>query len=529
MKCNKKLLSLVLCLGLSIFMVSCGNSTYDEPSTSEEEVNYVSTSELSMDYDTYVNDEEYLEITENDYSKVLDAPVTTISLKNDTASYRNIVRMVNKNQDITEDAVKIEEMLNYFNYDEFVEKNDSPFGIYTELGKSPFNEDKYIALIRLKTEDIPTEDLPNSNFVFLIDTSGSMNNADKLPLLKESFQLLVDNLKPSDRVSIVTYAGSSEVVLEDALGREKDKIINALETLSAGGSTAGADGIMTAYEIAERNFIEGGNNRIILATDGDFNVGISSTSELKDLISEKRKSGVYLSILGFGYGNYKDDTMETLAKNGNGNHSYIDSVDSAKKVLVNELGSTLFPVAKDVKAQIEFNPSLVESYRLIGYENSMLKNKDFDDDTKDAGEIGIGTDVIVLFELTLTEDDDTIALKYQAQAQTEETEDEQNNNEFSDEYFEVRIRYKEIDEDESKLLVHPVKIDRFKENNTSDFKFASSVAELGLLLRNSELKGDSSIDNVYNTAKNNLGEDVGGYRKEFVNLVEKIKSNYNYR
>lgn len=464
-------------------------------------------------------DEEYLEITENKDISTADSSMLTFSLKVDTASYNNIVRYIESGNLPPTDAVRIEEMINYFNYDEVLRQNETPFSIYTEIGPSPLNANKNIAFVRVKSKDIDKEELPQSNLTFLIDSSGSMNSPDKLPLLKSAFSLLVETLTEDDTVSIVTYAGSASVIIDSVRGDQKEKIINAIYSLDAGGSTGGAEGILTAYKLAEKNFVEGGNNRVILATDGDFNVGVSSVGELEKLISKKRSSGVYLSVLGFGTENLKDNKMETLAKNGNGNYSYIDSVSSAKKVLVDELSSNLFTIADDVKAQVEFNPDLVRSYRLIGYENRQLKNKDFEDDKKDAGEIGIGTDVVLMFEFELTNGQKKQGLKYQE----EDTAVVEGTNKYTNELFEVRIRYKDPGESESKLITVPVKVDRILGRNTSDFNFATSVAGFGHLLRNSEYTGDLTFEDVLALAKDNIGEDNGGYRKEFIDVLRNAR------
>lgn len=436
----------------------------------------------------------------------------TFSLKVDTASYTNVQRYIESGSLPPRDAVRTEELINYFSYDKNVPITDGPFGIYTEIGPSPFDSSKQMAFIRVKSKDVDRGSLPPSNLTFLIDTSGSMDSYDKLPLLKEAFTLLVETLDKNDRVSIVTYAGSSAVVLDSATGAEKSDIIRAINRLEAGGSTAGADGIRTAYELAEKNFMRGGNNRVILATDGDFNVGISKISELEKFISKKRDSGVYLSVLGFGTGNTRDDVMETLSKNGNGNYSYINSAHTAKKVLVNEMGSNMFAIADDVKAQVEFNPQTVKSYRLIGYENRQFSNRDFNDDTKDAGEIGIGTDVVVMFELEL-QNGGTGERKYS------DNEPKPADGEFGDELFEVRIRYKDPGESESKLITNPVKFSDIVSNGSQDYSFACSVAAFGHLLRDSEYTGNVTLEKVISLAKNNLGKDPDGYREDYVAML----------
>ncbi|MDR1542644.1 MAG: VWA domain-containing protein [Clostridiales bacterium] len=464
------------------------------------------------------NMEGYIPITENQWNTALGNPVMTFSLKVDSASYRNAARYLNSGILPPRDAVRIEEFINYFNYDTPLPETDSPFSIYTEIGPSIFGSGKRLAFVRVKSKSIDRSNLPKSNLTFLIDTSGSMDSYDKLPLLKTAFQMLVDTLTDDDVVSIATYAGSSSILLDSVPGGQGRRIMDAIQNLEASGSTAGADGINTAYELAEKNFLQNGNNRVILATDGDFNVGVSSLEELKALISAKRKTGVYLSVLGFGTGNLKDNVMETLAKNGNGNYGYIDNVSAAKKILVDELNTSLYAIAEDVKAQIEFNPALVESYKLIGYENSIIPNQDFDNDAKDAGEIGVGTDVVLMFEVQLKEgsSDEQGVLKYQAATPTE-----QEDGDYSDELLEVRIRYKNPGESESKLIANPVSINAITDRNSTDFNFASAVAGFGSILAGSN---DVSIEDVQRLAIDSMGEDKGGYRKEFADLTNKYKA-----
>lgn len=440
--------------------------------------------------------ETYLQITENPEKSAAETSTVTFSLKVDTASYANVTRYLESGELPPKDAVRTEELLNYFRYEgDMFFTDDVPFSLYTEVGPSPFHPDKRIAMIRVKTPDIDKEALPPCNLTFLIDTSGSMDSYDKLPLLKNAFSLLVETLSEDDRVSIVTYAGSSAVVLDGVSGADKTVILDAIHNLTASGSTAGAKGIQTAYELAQKNFQEGGNNRVILATDGDFNVGLSSTSALAKFIGEKRDSGVYLSILGFGTGNLRDDVMETLSKNGNGNYSYITSAETAKKVLVEEIGTNLFTVADDVKAQVSFQPENVKSYRLIGYENRLLSNEDFEDDRKDAGEIGAGTDVVALFEIEPTE-----------------------SVRAGDSLFEVRIRYKDPGKSESKLVTRTASMSDTTTAST-DFGFACSVAAFSHLLRNSDYTGDATFQQVLDLAEENLGRDPGGYRQEYLTLL----------
>ncbi|MDL2237224.1 VWA domain-containing protein [Christensenellaceae bacterium OttesenSCG-928-K19] len=457
--------------------------------------------------------ESYIPIDENLESPTDSDSLVTFSLKVDTASYSNTSRYLDSGSLPPADAVKVEELLNYFSYESPVEYDGHPLGVYTEIAQSPFDSEKYMAFIRVKAQEIDKSDLPPSNLVFLIDTSGSMDSYDKLPLLKEAFALLTDTLTENDRVSIVTYAGSSAVVLDGAPGSDKARILDAVYNLEAGGSTAGAEGIWTAYQLAKNNFIEGGNNRVILATDGDFNVGISSTGELSEFISTGRGTGIYLSTLGFGTGNLRDDVMETLAKDGNGNYSYIDSKKTAEKVLVDELGSNLFTIADDVKAQVEFNPANVTGYRLIGYENRQLKDEEFSDDTKDAGEIGVGTDVVILFELELA-NPGTGGTDLKYGGNTGSAPSQTDFGKYGDELFEVRLRYKNPGESESNLILSPVTFGSINQTASTDMNFACSVAEWGMQLRQSPNAAGASITEIFDLAKNNLGDDEGGYRTQ---------------
>ncbi len=457
------------------------------------------------------NTEEYSTIIENEFLTVSENPLSTFSIDVDTASYSNVRRYINASQLPPVDAVRIEEMINYFNYDYPNPEGDMPFSITTKAAKCPWNKEHDLFLIGLQGK-VP-EEVPPSNLVFLIDTSGSMNQPNKLPLLISAFSMMVNQLTDKERVAIVTYAGSAGKVLDSTKGDDKQTILDSLNRLYAGGSTAGNAGVQLAYKIAKDNFIKGGNNRVILATDGDFNVGVSSTSELTKMIEEKRKEGVFLTILGFGDGNYKDGRMQELADKGNGNYYYIDTLKEAKKVLVSELGSTLFTIAKDVKIQVEFNPAQVKAYKLIGYESRMLKKEDFNDDTKDAGELGAGHTVTAIYEIVrgnsneeFTKVDD---LKYQEKKIIK-----------SDEMMTVKLRYKDPDGDTSKLIQETIGSQDIKEEPAGDFKFASAVAEYGLLLRNSKFKGTASYQNVLKSAKESKGEDKFGYREEFIQLVD---------
>lgn len=461
------------------------------------------------------NTEEYNAIKENNFQSVNDYPLSTFSVDVDTASYSNIRRMIYQDGMVEPDAVRIEEMINYFHYDYEKPTGNKPFSVNTELSDCPWNENAKLLLIGLQAQDIDFEDRPSSNLVFLLDVSGSMESEDKLPLMQKAFTLLTENLNEGDRISIVTYAGEERVVLEGAKGDETIKIVSAIEDLSAGGSTAGAAGIQKAYDLAEEYYIEGGNNRVILATDGDLNVGLTSEGELTRLIEKKREEGVFLSVLGFGTENIKDNKMEALADNGNGNYSYIDSMLEAKKVLVEEMGGTLFAVAKDVKLQVEFNPSKIKGYRLIGYENRMLNTEDFNDDTKDAGEIGAGHRVTALYELLEVNSKQEIPdtnLKYQKKASTS------HNNEL----LTVNIRYKEPDQDKSKLLSKTVDKNDYTSHMPKNLAFASSVAAFGMLLRDSEYKGTSSYEMILdNLEKLDVSSDE--YKDEFISLVKKMQ------
>ena len=468
------------------------------------------------------NTEEYSSLTEIGYKSVANAPVSTFSVDVDTASYSNLRRMIKNGyslDDIPEGAVRIEEMLNYFSYDYNLPGGKEPFGVTTIMGDCPWNENARLLQIGLKTEEIDFSEAPDSNLVFLLDVSGSMYSDDKLPLLRKSFALLVDELTEKDRVSIVTYAGSDRVVLEGVPGDQKTKIISALEALEAGGSTNGSAGIETAYRLAEEYFIEGGNNRVILATDGDLNVGVTSESDLEKLISKKKEAGVFLSVLGFGMGNIKDNKMETLADKGNGNYAYIDSLSEAKKVLVEQMGATLVTVAKDVKLQVEFNPAYVKGYRLLGYENRMLQTEDFDDDTKDAGEIGAGHMVTALYEIIPVDSEQEIPeteLKYQDKQGSAGVE--------NGEWLTLQIRYKEPESDRSELCTYPVTEDAYTKHPTEDFYFAAAVAEFGLLVRDSEYKGNASFDNVRALLKK-VDTESDTYKDEFVYLVKELQRN----
>lgn len=467
------------------------------------------------------NSEEYDAFVENPFELTKNQSVSTFSIDVDKAAYSNIRRMINNGEYVNKNAVRIEEMINYFKYNYPQPKNSQPFSINTEYNDSPWNSKHKLLKIGLQGKDIPMDKLPSSNFVFLIDVSGSMDAANKLPLLKASFKVLLDQLRPQDKVGIVVYAGSAGMVLPPTSAKEKNKIIEALDKLQAGGSTAGGQGIELAYKLAQENFIKGGNNRVIIATDGDFNVGTSSTGDLQTLIEEKRKSGVFLTCLGFGMGNFKDNRMETLANKGNGNYAYIDNMQEANKFLGKEFAGSMYAIAKDVKIQIEFNPKYVKSYRLIGYENRKLKNEDFTNDKIDAGELGSGHTVTALYEVIPADVKSEFLPKENDLKYTKNTNDEN----FSDELATVKFRYKKPDGDTSSEIVQVVKNSSESISSASDdFKFASSVAWFGLVLRNSDLIKNKDLKEVEKLGKKGRGNDEEGYRAEFVRLVETYRN-----
>lgn len=468
-------------------------------------------------YEGYINSEEYNTIIEGGYKSTVTEPLSTFSIDVDTASYANVRRMIEQGMNVDPNAVRIEEFINYFSYDYSKPTTDDPFSVNTELSDCPWNEEAKLLLVGLKAEEIKQEERPPLNLVFLIDVSGSMFSRDKLPLVQESFTMLTDTLNENDRISIVTYAGEDKVVLEGTSGQDKERIKDAINSLEAGGSTYGEAGINRAYELAEEYFIKNGNNRVILATDGDLNVGLSSEEELTALIEEKRESGVFLSVLGFGSGNLKDDRMEALADHGNGNYSYIDSKLEAEKVLINEMTGTLYTVAKDVKIQVEFNPANVSAYRLIGYENRALANEDFDDDTKDAGEIGAGHTVTALYEILLTNghgpEIPETDLKYSSVNYSYNE---------SDELLTISLRYKQPDSDISKKLAVPVTMDIYRRTMPENMRFAAAAAEFGMVLRDSEFRGTSSCEQILDILE---GKDYRDdeYKTEFLYLVKTMR------
>ena len=461
-----------------------------------------------MESDTEFNTEEYSAITESGFKSPKSEPLSTFSADVDTASYTNIRRFINYGEKVPEGAVRIEEMLNYFSYDYPQPEEGKAFSTSVEIGDCPWNENTKLMKIGLQTKKIDTSEMPPSNLVFLIDSSGSMYSSDKLPLIKKAFSLVIENMSENDRISVVTYASGNETLMDGGTIQDKDDILEILSSLEASGSTNGSGGIEAAYHLAEKHFIEGGINRVILATDGDLNVGITSESGLKKLIEEKREDGVFLSVIGVGTGNIKDNKMEALADNGNGNYSYVDSVNEAKRVLIEEKGATFFTVAKDVKLQVEFNPDTVKGYRLIGYENRALENADFTNDAKDAGELGAGHSVTVLYEVALTGSNQEVSepdLEFSSQSGTGSTD-----------ICKISTRYKPIGSESAVQEDTIVPKEKLEAPVSEDFDFAAAVAEFGMILRDSEYKGTSTYDQVLE-----LAADSG--ENEFTELVEKAK------
>ena len=467
--------------------------------------------------------EEYQRFEENGFISPTKEALSTFAVDVDAASYSNVRRIINSGQLPQKDAVRVEEMINYFQYDLKAPTNGDPVKIYTELTTAPWNKEHQLMRIALKAKDIQKGDLKPSNLVFLIDVSGSMMANNKLPLVQSSLKLLVDQLRPEDKVAIVTYAGSAGVPLESTKGDEKMKIKTAIDELVAGGSTAGAAGIKKAYQIARQNFIKGGNNRIILASDGDFNVGESSNEAMEDLIAKERESGVHLTVLGYGMGNLKDSKMETLANKGHGNYAYIDNISEARKAMVTEFGATLFTVAKDVKIQVEFNPAYVQGYRLVGYENRLLEAEDFNNDAKLGGDMGVGHTVTAIYEIIPVGVKSSIIgtvdpLKYQ-------NNDKPNVGSKNGELATVKFRYKDPESDKSQLQQTIVtNVAKPLDAVSEDFRFATAVAEFGMLLRNSDYKQNSSFESLVARAKAAKGKDDEGYRAEFIRLAENSKS-----
>lgn len=464
-------------------------------------------------------DESYKQKEENRFAAVATAPLSTFSIDVDKASYSNVRRFLNENQLPPPEAVRVEEMINYFtyNYPQPEAKSKHPFTVSSEVAVCPWNPKHKLVHIGLKGKEISMKELPANNLVFLVDVSGSMRDVNKLPLVKEGLKMLVENMRPKDRVAIVTYAGDAGLKLRPTSGDDKEKINEAIDNLVAGGSTAGAAGLQVAYEVANRFFDKKANNRVILCSDGDFNVGMSSDAEMETLIESKRDEGISLTVLGFGMGNLKDSKMEILADKGNGNYAYIDDLLEAKKVLVNEMTGTLFTIAKDVKLQVEFNPAKVKGYRLVGYENRLLNAEDFNDDHKDAGDMGAGHTVTALYEIIPAGSDEKVAtvdaLKYQKA-----------NGDVSPELLTIKCRYKQPNDTSSVKFDQPLADANTNWTESSEnFRFAIAVAQFGMLLRHSEHSGVASYENTILLAKNARGKDEEGYRAEFIRLAEKAQ------
>lgn len=466
------------------------------------------------------NTESYAAIDENAFLSVQANPLSTFSIDVDRASYSNIRRFLNEGRLPPKDAVRIEEMINYFPYSDVAPSGEHPVAITTEVIAAPWQPHHYLVRIGLQAPRLDLAELPPNNLVFLLDVSGSMMSPDKLPLLKQAMRLLVNELREEDRVAIVVYAGSAGLVLPSTPGSEKHAIMDAIERLEAGGSTAGGAGIRLAYDVARRSHLRGGNNRVILATDGDFNIGVSSDAEMTRLIEERRGQGTFLTVLGFGTGNLKDSKMEALADHGNGNYAYIDGLDEARKVLVEELGGTLLTVAKDVKLQVEFNPAHVGAYRLIGYENRLLAAEDFNDDMKDAGELGAGHTVTALYEVVPV-GVNSVDVREPDELRYQQSRDRAGARPGPELAF-VKLRYKRPAEDVSRLLEVPVRTSRGQ--GSDDVRFAAAVASFGMLLRESAHSGNASYADVIRLARGAIGADPSGYRAEFVRMVERARS-----
>lgn len=484
--------------------------------------------EPAMEFDSWYeepdwNTAEYKHEKENGWQSPTSTPFSTFAADVDTASYANVRRMILNGEEVIPDAVRIEEMVNYFNYDYPEAKEGEPFSVTTEIAPCPWNKDTQLMLVGLKAKEIKEEEKTPSNLVLLIDVSGSMEGSDRLGLIQRAFRLLVDELTEDDRISVVTYASNDSVVLEGVHGDEKSVICEAIEDLFASGGTNGSDGINTAYELAEQNFIKGGNNRVILATDGDLNIGITDEGSLTRLIEDKAKSGIFLSVLGVGTDNYSDTNLEALADNGNGNYHYIDDISEARKVLVDEAGGTLNTVAKDVKLQMEFNPEIVKGYRLIGYENRTMAAEDFADDTKDGGEIGSGHEVTALYEIATTDSKyevPTVESKYTSK-KTDKDETEAETSEYEDEVGTLHIRYKEPDGDKSSLIDTIITKEDITNEMSDNMSWAAGVAQVGMILGDSEYAGTTDLDEVRDRLKKLTNED--DFREEFVYIIRKLK------
>jgi len=521
----KKTLAILTAFSIILTLTACNNSEKDSGFMNASPggnvgilAHYSDSPYYESDkwrYAEFEHNEEYNITEESPFINVLTSPLSTFSASPNTASYSNMRRFINQGQLPPAQSIRIEELVNYFSYDypAPTANDNAPFSITAEIAVCPWNENNLLAMIGIQGEELRSENRVPNNVVFLIDVSGSMDTPNRLPLVQQSFKMLVEQLDDNDIISIVTYAGSDKIVADSVSGGRKNELKNIIDNLSAGGSTAGSKGIQTAYELAEKNFIEGGNNRVILATDGDFNVGISSQDGLKTLIEEKRDNGVFLSVLGYGMYNLKDSTMENLAKYGNGNYAYIDTLEEAKKVLVDEFDATMYVIAKDLKLQVEFNPAVVGQYRLIGYDNRRMANEDFDNDQKDAGDIGAGFSVTAFYEIILADGElNDTSLRYQTAQLTD-----------SDDFFTVKVRYKEPDSDVSSLVERTAGAEAFTENPSETWNFGSAVAEFGLILAGSQFKGSANTQSVVERASANLGHDIYALRQEFTRLVREFE------
>jgi len=511
---NKGSRVLITMLTTGFLFGACNGGYQSETYEAVEEVAYLELESLPN------NTEEYDKITENPFYDPVHTPLSTFSIDVDNASYSNVRRYLDDDMLPPKDAVRIEEMVNYFTYDYAQPRGEHPFSFKTEISECPWSKETKLLHIGLQGKSMGEEDQVPNNLVFLIDASGSMNTYNKLPLLKRSFSMLLEKLGPEDRVAIVAYAGAAGLVLESTKASKKEKILAALDNIHAGGSTAGGAGIELAYRIARENMKRNGNNRVILATDGDFNVGTTSREGILEIISEHSRKEIFLTICGYGMGNYKDGSMEEISNAGNGNYFYIDNIKEANKVFVNEFQANMFTIAKDVKIQIEFNPAVVKSYRLIGYENRVMADQDFNDDEKDAGELGAGHTVTALYEVvpvgSAYGNKDIDDLKYQENKKSVSLPKD-----ATGEICTIKFRYKPIGEEESKLIVVPVMDENISLIASSDdFRLSAAVAGFGMLLRDSKYRGDLQYEEVLALAKGALSSDKNGYRAEMIGLVQ---------
>lgn len=514
MKKRRILVFVLVSLLLACCFAGCtANTAYHNGGI--QEAAYDQPMQMPMELEeTDWNTEEYAYLEENRFQSVAANPFATFAADVDTASYANFRRQVLQNRTVAKDSVRAEEFINYFRYSYPEPQGSEPFSVTTEIAPCPWNEKTQLLSVGLQAKQLDTDNMPRSNLVFLIDVSGSMSSPNKLALVQRSFITLVENLGEEDVISIVTYSSGEKIVADGVPGSQKQKIVAAIEELTASGSTRGDRAIQMAYELAEKYYIEGGVNRVIMATDGDFNVGTTSEGELTRLVKQKAQNGVFLSVLGYGMGNYKDNKLESMADNGNGNYAYIDSIDEARKVLVSEAGGTLFTVAKDVKLQLEFNPAVVKGYRLIGYENRVMSASDFADDTKDGGEIGAGHQVTALFEIVPVESDFEIQETSSKYGGTQSV-----NEAFANEICTVNIRCKEPEGQESTLRSYPVTRDCFREEMSDNLRWAAGVAETVMLLKDSAYKGSSSYEQVKELLMPVADDE---FRTEFLYLISKI-------